>query len=326
MSATPACLTPAPVPPWPLCQAGSLQPHHTTHAHSVTARTTSPRQHTTTAQYHLTHTLSMCDTITTNGSLRTPQVQRNQRHQRAQHWRRCRYGLCANPVPCSHATQMQIQKGYNPPYITHLNCTRLPLAPLKCNTITTNDSLRTLQVQRCQRHQLAQRRRQCRYAVCTKLVPCNHTTRAQGVTARTTSSHQHTSTAQHHLTCIPCTTRSQPVTAYVQCRYSDVSDTRLLNAGTSATMLSASRPLPAITPHTHTALQPALRHHTNTPPLHNPPHTRLPDHNECQPTYPAGPAMSATPGCPTPAPVPPCPLRQAWSLQNHTTHAQSVTA
>ena len=131
------------------------------------------------------------------------------------------------------------------------------------NTITTKDSLRTSQVQRCQRHQVAQRRRQCRHALCTQLVVCNHTT-----------------------------------------------------------------------PHTHTALQPALRRHANTSTHHHcttpsPPHPHprththvshvQHDHNEWQLTYRSGPAMSATPACPTPAPVPPCPLREARSLQPHTT-------
>ena len=144
---------------------------------------------------------------------------------------------------------------YSPHYVvapTHLHCTTPPHMHSMYNTITTGDSLRTVQVQRCQRHQVAQRRHQCHHALCIKAVACNRTTHAHSVTTRITSPHQYTSTAQ--------------------------------------------------------------------------PTTRLPDHNECQPTYPAGPAMSATPGCPTPAPVPPCPLRQAWSLQNHTTHAQSVTA
>ena len=101
----------------------------------------------------------------------------------------------------------------------------------------------------------------------------------------------------------------------VQCRSNDVSDTRLRNAGASAAMPSAPSSFPAATP---TALLPTLRRHA-TPPVCTKA-IRMAHTNS------SGSTMSATPGCPTPAPVSPCPLPQAQCLQpkNTSTH-RSVT-
>ena len=157
---------------------------------------------------------------------------------------------------------------YSPHYVvapTHLHCTTPPHMHSMYNTITTGDSLRTVQVQRCQRHQVAQRRHQCHHALCIKAVACNHTTHAHSVTARITSPHQHTSTAQPTTYTPP---RPQRVSAYVPRRTSDVSDTRLPNAGASAAMPSAPSLVPAKPHHARTECYSITL--TNTPPVHKP--------------------------------------------------------
>ena len=194
---TPDRPTPAPAPPCPLRQAYCLQPHRfISTSRKVTTRSTS---HTSSTHACLAR-LPMCNTITTNDSLRTPQVQRCQRHQLAQRRRQCRHALCAKAAACNHTTHAQSVT----PRITlprlhtstaqhhqhHHTHTRLPRA-----TITTYGSLRTAQVQRCQRHQLAQRRRQCRHVLCAKLVFCI-----------TTPTHAYTPHYTATLTHLHCTT------------------------------------------------------------------------------------------------------------------------
>ena len=186
MSATPGCPTPAPVPPCPLRQARYLQPHHTTHTH--TQRYTPKYVATPAHLLHNTtsHTPPICNTITTKDSLRTFQVQRCQRHQVAQRRRQCRHALCAKPIRCNHTTphthtalQPEVRRHTSTPGLHNTTSHTPPM----CNTITTKDSLRTSQVQRCQRHQLAQRWRQCRHALCVKPIPCNYNTHSHSVTA-----------------------------------------------------------------------------------------------------------------------------------------------
>ena len=120
---------------------------------------------------------------------------------------------------------------------------------------------------------------------------------------------------QRHRTCLHVQHERQYMPSDVQCRSNDVSDTRLRNAGASAAMPSAPSSFPAATP---TALLPTLRRHA-TPPVCTKA-IRMAHTNS------SGSTMSATPGCPTPAPVSPCPLPQAQCLQpkNTSTH-RSVT-
>ena len=93
----------------------------------------------------------------------------------------------------------------------HHTHTRTHTPPM-CNTITTNERLRTAQVQRCQRHRVTQRRRQCRHALCAKLVPCN---RRQMIQPTQRYSPYYVSTPAYlHCTIpprtrLPCVTRSQ---------------------------------------------------------------------------------------------------------------------
>ena len=112
---------------------------------------------------------------------------------------------------------------------------------------------------------------------------------------------------QRHRTCLHVQHERQYMPSDVQCRSNDVSDTRLRNAGASAAMPSAPSSFPAATP---TALLPTLRRHA-TPPVCTKA-IRMAHTNS------SGSTMSATPGCPTPAPVSPCPLPQAQFLQPKT--------
>ena len=141
-------------------------------------------------------------------------------------------------------------------------------------------------------------------------LPPHHT---HSVTTRTTSPRQHPSTAQrrHTHTRLPRVARSQQMAAHVLSRSSDVSDTRLPNAGASAAMPSAPSLLSVTTPYTCASRNVTTRSTSRT----RLPFAPLMCNTITPSTYPAGPAMSTTPGRPTLAPVPPCPLHQACSLQ-----------
>ena len=140
------------------------------------------------------------------------------------------------------------------------------------------------------------------------------------VTTCTASPCQHTSTAHSHHTRLLNVSNDHNEGAYVHPRSSDVSDTSLPNAGASVAMPSSPSSLSAATPHRqrynaqYNALPMQLHctHH----------HTRLqyaPRPQRTKHTYSPRSAMSATPACLTPAPVPPCPLRQTCFLQPHRT-------
>ena len=238
MSATPGCPTPVPVLPCPLRQARCLQSDHA-RTHSVTARTTSPHQHTT---------LHNPTTTTTHTHAHTH-------------------------LPC--ATRSQRTNAYVQLRSSDASDTRLPnagasaampSAPSWLSATATHTYTVSARITSPCQHT-------------TTVQPHSHTdAHTQTHIHRRTDARARAHTNTHTHTRLPCATRSQRKTAYVHRRFSDVSDTSLPNAGASAAMPSAPSSFPATTPH-HTHTQRYSPHYVATPAyLHCtiPPRTRLP--------------------------------------------------